>query len=358
MKIKELLFYLFALATLVFVSCESDTPIDNELPEEVSKSVIILSEGSFGLNDSKLAKYWIEDELLEEDYFGSVNGRGLGDTANRMLIYGSKLYIVMNVSGTIEVIDPITGKSIKQIPMKQNDGSSKEPRQIAAHGGKVYITSYDDTVTRIDTLTLQSDATITVGMDPDGIAISNGKIYVSNSGGLNYLNGYNNTLSIIDINSFSVTSEIEVGVNPNDLQADSDGDIYISTIGNYFDIPGEFQKLNPATLEVTTIEAVANPGKFIINDDKAYIITGSYGNPYSVLVYDCLTERVITDNFITDGTQIDIIHSISIDSESGDIFIMESDYITPGTVYWFNKDGKLIQKFSAIGVNPTAAIVL
>lgn len=40
------------------------------------------------------------------------------------------------------------------------------------HIGKgVYVTSYDDTVTRIDTATLAIDGSVEVGRDPDGICI-------------------------------------------------------------------------------------------------------------------------------------------------------------------------------------------
>ena len=52
-----------------------------------------------------------------------------------MILYGSKLYIVMNVSGTIEIVDPSTGTSLKQIEMKNDDDTSKEPRQIASYNG-------------------------------------------------------------------------------------------------------------------------------------------------------------------------------------------------------------------------------
>lgn len=357
MNIKRLSVYVFALLAILFTACEKDTPIDNEIPEE-AKSILILSEGSSGHNDSKLSKYWIEDEIFEENYFTKANNRGLGDTANDMLLYGSKLYILVNVSGTVEVIDPATGKSIKQIQMKTTDGTSKEPRQIAAYDGKLYVTSFDDTVTRIDTLTLQVDAEIVSGMDPEGITISNGKIYVANSGGLNFMNGYNNTLSIIDVASFTKTDEIEVVINPADVDKDSKGNIYISSIGDYVNVAGAFQKLDPATKQVTLIEEVGATGRFVINNDYAYIIKGEYGSPHTVLVYDCINEEIVTDNFITDGTELGTINNISIDPQTEDVFIMEAEYAIPGNVYWFGKDGELKLKLPAIGMYPTSVVVL
>src|SRR5690554_3542845 len=215
MNNKFLFLTLTLITTILFFSCSDiDKPIETEPTN--NKTLFILSEGDFNKNNSTLAKFDIETGNVIKEYFREVNKRKLGDVGNDMLQYGSKLYIVMNVSGTIEVVDKLTGKSIRQIQMKLEDKSSKEPRQIAAHEGKVYVTSYDDTVTRIDTVTLEQDASIEVGLNPDGIVISNNKIYVANSGGLN-LNNYNNTLSIIDIASFTVDKEIEVGVNPTNL---------------------------------------------------------------------------------------------------------------------------------------------
>lgn len=354
---KKHFIYLLAIVGLFLISCENETTTSPDTSEE-SSSLLILTEGGIGHNNSTLANFSIEDEVLIYDYFRSANNRGLGDTSNEMILYGSKLYIIVNVSGTIEVLDPKTGKSIKQIPMKMEDGQSKQPRQIAAYGGKIYVTSFDDTVTRIDTLTLQADASITVGLDPEGITISDGKLYVSNSGGLNFMNDYDNTISVIDVATFTLDKEIEVVINPSDLGKDSNGNIYIASIGNYFDVFGAFQKFNTTTQEVSVIEEVGAPGKFIIHDNIAYIIKGSYGNPYSVLVYDCLNSKIVRDNFITDNTGIEIIHSIDIDPETGDMFIMESDYSTPGTVYWFNKEGQLKVKIPAVGINPTAAVIL
>lgn len=352
MKRKNLLLTLSLTGLIILVSCsDNDNPIEQKPIN--NNTILILNEGNFNQNNSTLAKYDIETGSIIKNFFREVNMRGLGDVGNDMIKYGSKLYIVMNVSGTIEIADASTGKSIRQISMKMEDGSSKQPRQLIAHEGKVYVTSFDDTVTRIDTVSLDIDGTVKVGLDPDGIEIINNKIYVANSGGLNFLDGYNNTLSIIDISSFTVEKEIEVAVNPTNIGKDNRGNIYISALGNYTDIGASFQKITTDG-RVTTIEEITSPGKFVIFENRAYIIQGSYGNPYSVLVYDCLTEQVISDNFITDGTEVGIIHGIDVNKETGDVIIMETDYQTPGTVYCFTKEGKLKYKIAAIGLIPTA----
>ena len=71
----------------------------------------ILSEGLFNLNNSSLGRYVFGSGQLTYDYFRNCNRRGLGDTANDMEIYDGKLYVVVNVSSVIEIIDLQTGQS-------------------------------------------------------------------------------------------------------------------------------------------------------------------------------------------------------------------------------------------------------
>ena len=358
------IFYYLSLLTALFIplttACsDDDGPIDEE-PEQGSEALLILSEGTWNGNNSTLSLYDIETGEIIKDYFRDVNQRGLGDTGNHMIRYGSKIYVAVNISSTIEVVDAMTGKSLRQIAMKQGDGTAKQPRQIASHDGKVYVTSYDDTVTRIDTLSLQIDGTVEVGLDPEGIVIKNNKIWVANSGGLNYENGYDNTVSVIDAVTFTEEKKIEVGTNPANLRADSQGNIYVSIIGNRNDILPAFKRINPASGAVTTIEEVTSPDRFVIWDNKAYIISGSYGNPYKVVVYDCLKEELLSDNFVTDGSELGIIYNIAADEKTGDIFLMEldTDYTAPGSVHCFSNEGKLKYTVPLVGINPTAVIVM
>lgn len=355
---KKQFFYLTVLTALFFASCsDGDTPVDNKTPKE-AKTLLILNEGGIGHNNSTLARYDLESGTLDKDYFRTVNNRGLGDTGNDMVKYGSKIYVVVNVSSTIEVMDGKTGKSLKQIPMKSENGSGKQPRQIAAHDGKVYVTSFDDTVVQIDTATYNIDATLTVGLDPDGICAGNSKIYVANSGGLNYMNGYDNTISVIDAVTFKEEKKVEVGTNPGTIGSDTQGDLYVSVLGNYSTVPASFKKLDAKSGNVITINEISSPGKFVISDNKAYIISGSYGNPYSLKIFDCLNEKLITENFITDGTEIGIINNVSVDAFSGDVFLTETDYTNPGNVYCFDKNGKLKYTLKTVGINPSVVVFM
>lgn len=356
MNKNRLFYYMILLAGLLLWSCADNDNPGEENPGK-GKALLILNEGSMQANNATLARYDLQEEVIDKTYFNTVNKKGLGDVANDMIQYGSKIYIAVNMSGTIEVLDAATGQSIRQIAMKTTGGQSKEPRRLAANGGKVYVTSFDDTVTRIDTVSLAVDGSVEVGMDPEGIAIKNNKIYVANSGGLNWANGYDNTLSVIDLTTFTEEKKIEVGTNPNAVQVDSQGDIYLSVTGNYGDKPAAFRVIHAGGSTAETIAGIGSPQKFVISNNRAYIISGAYQEPYRLVVYDCLEEKIIADNFISDGTEIAIMYNVSLDPLTGDLFITSTDYVHPGELYWFDQSGKLKKRLSAVGINPSVVLV-
>ena len=154
---------LLFVPTFMFVlsSCNDmeDQLRQNELPvAEEFTTFFVLSEGLFNLNNSTLAMYNLNTKETFTDFFLSVNKRGLGDTANDMGLYGSKLYVVVTVSSQVEILDASTGKSLKRIPMFNGQGIAREPRFIDFHNGKAYVCSFDGTVAKIDTTSMESFA--------------------------------------------------------------------------------------------------------------------------------------------------------------------------------------------------------
>ena len=256
------------------------------------------------------------------------------------------------------MIDAATGKSLEQIEMKTADDKPKQPRYAAAYGGKVYVTSYDDTVTRIDTVSLTIDGSVTVGRDPEGLCIKNGKIYVANSGGLDFPD-YDKTVSVIDLNSFEEIEQIEVGLNPYQVFADNQGDVYVNVRGNYDDIAPSFKKIKPSkdSYEVSTLTGVSI-SEFTIVNDKAYILHNDWGKESEVKVFDCKTEEVVTENFVTDGTSILNGYKITADAYSGDVYVTTSDYTTSGNVLCFDNKGECKFTLPSVGIGPNKIILL
>lgn len=352
---KTKLYALLILIVTIFTSCDiQDVPIDQNLPVATGH-IMVLSEGGYGQNNSTLACYDLNNKTSDNNFFATKNSRGLGDLANDMIKYGSKIYIVVNGSSQIEVINANTGESEKQIPMF-NGTSAKQPRYIVSYKNKVYVSSYDNTVTRIDTTTLNIDGSVIVGRNPEQLCVAGDKLYVTNSGGLDFPN-FDNTVSVIDLSTFTETTKITVGLNPTKIKADGNGNLFVVCNGNYSTDLGEFQKIDTKTNTVTTISDVS-AYNFTIYNNMAYFY--EYGDT-AIKVYDCVTEKITNKNFISDATtfpDLSYIYSINVDAYNGDVYISTTDYKTNGNVYCFDKDGKLKYELVNVGLNPNTVLFL
>lgn len=354
------------LFPLFFIACddlEDKTSMvagkSGDVFETGTAEMYILSEGLFNQNNGSLARYSFDQKMRTNNYFTANNQRGLGDTANDLAIYGNKMYVVVNVSSTVEVIDFPSGKSIRQISMLREDGSSRQPRSIAFDKDKAYVCSFDGTVARIDTTSLVVEEVVTVGRNADNICVQNGKLYVSNSGGLDYSgSGVDTTVSVIDIATFKETKKIEVGPNPGKILPGLDDAVYLVTRGSDIEA-GDYRlvKIDSRTDAVAKVydEKVLS---FTLDGPIAYLYTYNYQTKNSAIkVFDLNKGEVIRENFITDGTMVHTPYSIQMNPFSGNIYITEAyNYTVRGDVLCFNQQGQLQYRLNEIGLNPNVIV--
>ena len=244
MRLTKVLLYGLCSSIIILASCKKD---DDPTGDVILKNgMFALCEGLFQQNNSSLTWVNFNNGSSVKGFFQNKNERGLGDTGNDMRRYGGKIYIVVNVSSTIEVLNASTGFVQEQIQMIEN-GVSKQPRSIAFSGGKAYISCYDGFVDVLDTASLTIVNRIPVGSNPEGLEVSGDKLFVANSGGLNFP-AVDSTVSIIDLNTEMELSRVVVGKNPGDVEVDSQGDVYVISRGDYTTIPSRMHPGMPTGL--------------------------------------------------------------------------------------------------------------
>jgi len=336
-----------------FISCREEIEI---FPDEITAihGFYLLNEGNMGSNKSTLDYYDYETGTFHRNIYASVNPnvpKELGDVGNDILIYGSKLYVVLNGSNKIEIMEAKTAKRISQINIPNC-------RNMVCHGGYVYVTSYAGPVqtnpeyqqigyvAKIDTASLQIIDKCLVGLQPDGLDIANGKIYVANSGG--YLSpNYENRVSVIDVATFKELKNIEVALNLHRVCADKQGNVWVSARGDYFNTPSKLYCIDSQTDQLTDSinMAVSN---FHLDDDKLYIISTMWNNEtmnndigYGIV--DVVSKQIISNKFIMDGTdgEIKMPYGIAVNPITKEIFVTDAkNYVSPGVLYCFDKEGK------------------
>lgn len=338
----------------------SSDEIDLEKPEETTayRGFYLLNEGNMGSNKSTLDFYDFDSGTYSRNIYAEVNPdvpKELGDVGNDLQIYGSKLYAVINVSNKVEVMDAQTATRIGQIEIPNC-------RYIQFEGKYAYVTSYagpveinpDYTqrgfVAKVDTATLQVVDECLVGFQPDELAIVDGKIYVANSGG--YMgagssDNYERTVSVIDLESFTEEKRIDVAANLHRVRADQRGDLWVSSRGDYKELPSRLFFIDSEKQTVTDTLDIPVSSCYL-SGDSLYVCSVSwsyitYSNEITYAIVNTKTREVVTRNFITDGTdeEIEIPYGVMVHPVSGDIFLADAgNYVTPGMLYCFDRNGK------------------
>ena len=226
---------------------------------ETAKKLFVLNEGGMGSNNAALDFLRFSDGNYITGAFKKMNpevAAGLGDVGNDIAVHGDEVWIVVNNSGLVEVISAKDETEIAaiQVPTPRNIAFDDRYAYVTSWAGAYATGSYDEngiyTVTdsknpkgqvyRIDLKTRKVSGNVEVGYQPEGIAYHDGKLYVANSGGISSQlppdYSYDNTVSIIDTESFKVTHTLEVQVNLKNVYSDGKGKIYVTTMGNFWDV--------------------------------------------------------------------------------------------------------------------------
>ncbi len=324
-------------------------------PDSPVAGFYLLNEGNMGSNKCTLDFYDYSTGVYWRNIYAEMNPgvvKELGDVGNDIKVYGSKVYAVINCSHKVEVLDALTGIRIGQIDIPNC-------RYIQFHDGKAYVSSYvgpvqinpkapKGMVYEIDTESLAVTRTVTVGYQPEEMAIIDGYLYVANSGGYREPD-YDNTVSVVDLESFRQVRLIPVAINLHRLRADGKGRLWVNSRGNHADIPSRLLMLERGGGEFRLSETFPFPcSNFTIHGNRLYFFSAEWNedtqnNSVGYGVIDLDTLELLTDNFITDGTErkIAVPYGLAVNPANGDIFLTDArNYVSSGTLYCFSPEGK------------------
>ncbi len=368
MKITPLhIFFLIILPLLLAsTSCREDELVvpteydiigDTHQAESSIRGFYLVNEGNMGSNKCTLDFCDFATGLYARNFYAERNPdeiKELGDVGNDIGIYGSKLYVVVNCSHKVEVMDAYTGKKITQINIPNC-------RYIRFHRGKAYVSSYvgpvlidpaapKGAVYQIDTLSLKATAKVSVGYQPEEMEIVDDYMYVANSGGYRAPK-YDNTVSVIQMIDFKQVQQIPVGINLHRLKKDRYGKLWVSSRGDYQTRPSRLyvmeKKKGYNQMTVTDTIPVACSNMAFFGDSLYYYATEwnnfTASNTISYGIIDIRTKEIVSCNFITDGTDNEIIipYGIAIHPETGDIYVTDAkNYVSSGTLYCFDRKGR------------------
>ncbi len=360
MILKRLFFWSAAIAAVTLSACRKEEQIVPSTSTSVTegemgeiKGFFLLNEGNMGSNKSTLDYFDYETGVYTKNIYAERNPgvvKELGDVGNDIQIYGNKLYAVINCSHFVEVMDVSTAKHITQI-------SIPNCRYIVFKDRYAYVSSYAGPVqidpnarlgyvAKVDTVTLSVVGTCTVGYQPDEMVVAGNKLYVANSGGYRVPN-YDRTVSVIDLDTFEEIKKIDVAINLHRLELDKYGQIWVSSRGDYYDVPSKTFVIDSRTDEVIDVLKLLPNSEMTVCGDSLYVYSTEWSyhtqsNTISYAIVNVRTRKVVTRNFITDGTERGIVipYGVAVNPQTHEILVTDAkDYVTPGTLYCFNLDG-------------------
>lgn len=342
--------YLGVLILCFFMlSCKKKNVEKNEQVSSISKGYLVLNEGLFNQNNASLTWYDVKTGNITLDVFQTNNQRGLGDTGNDMIRYGNKIYVVVNVSSIIEVLDAKTLKSVKQIPMIAGN-KSKQPRNILGYGSNVFVSCFDGYVDVIDTVGFQIIKRIKVGDNPENLCLLNQQLLVANSGGLNPPQ-MDSTISIVDVHTLSEVKKITVGMNPGKIIKGLNSNVYVITRGNYNKVDPSWKLVNIINGEIEKTFNENILAMEIFQDSLLLINT----NNQSLSLFSMKKNNIKINDFISLSGFVNPYNVQFLPSNS-EIYVTDANgYVNQGYVSIFDLNGKLKEKFKA-GLNPSKII--
>ena len=352
-----------ALAALLpMAGCRKEIPMIRSEAEYVTsptsperiEGFFLVNEGNMGSNKCTIDHFNARTGGYQRNIYPERNPdvvKELGDVGNDIAIHKDRLYVVVNCSNLVEVMDVHTAEHIGSI-------SIPNCRYIVFEGDRAYVSSYagpvqidpearPGKVVEIDTESLTITREVVVGYQPEEMVITGGRLYVANSGGYRFPN-YDRTVSVVDLESLEVVNTIDVAINLHRMELDRYGRIYVSSRGDYYGTGSDIYVIDAATEKVIGNLGIA-ASEMCIDDDRLYTISTEWSytsssNEVSYAVYDTAKQRIVSHNFITDGTEkeISLPYGLAVNPETKEIFVCDAtNYVTPGYLYCFTPEGTL-----------------
>lgn len=368
MKTVRKILFLPLLCLAVLFACreiELVVPTEYELlpgvpiaPDARPAGMYLLNEANMGSNKSSIDYVDFRNAYYVRNIYAERNPevvKELGDVGNDIQIYGNKLYAVINCSHKVEVMDVRTCKRIGQVDIPNC-------RYIRFAKGKAYVSAYVGPVAidpnaqlgavyEVDTASLAVTRKVTVGYQPDELEVLGEYLYVANSGGYRAPD-YDSTVSVVEIYGMKQIQKIPVGINLHRIRKDRYGKLWVTSRGDYNTIPSRLYVLDRKdknSKEMVVKDTLDIPcSEMYIQGDSLYFYSVEWNkqteqNTVTYGIIDVRTGQLVTDHFITDGTEQDIVipYGICVHPTTGDIYVTDAkNYVSSGVLHCYDRHGK------------------
>ncbi|HAM11524.1 MAG: hypothetical protein A2X05_14540 [Bacteroidetes bacterium GWE2_41_25] len=315
---------------IIFISCDKNS--DDRNGSFLSGSgAFIINEGNFMGGNGSLSFYSYDSLKIYNDIFINANGRPLGDVPNSLAISGERIYIVVNNSGKVEVVDKNTLESVKTIT------GLIAPRNISiVSSTKAYVSSiYSDSVTVLDLTDNSISGFINLRRSSEAIAVIRNKAFISNwVGGAEVL--------VIDTDRDKVIDSISVAMEPESMVIDKNKMLWVLCNGGwkrefYAELIGVNTSTNVIEKRLVFPTKLASPSCLQIDGDGSTL----YYLESGLRKMKTDAETVPATPYIAESGHY--FYKMGINPVNGDILVTDAvDYQQKGHLLIYDSAGKLL----------------
>jgi DNA-binding beta-propeller fold protein YncE len=342
------IFIILFLST-IFIACKKNNSDKNTFVLQ-KPGVFISNEGNFTYGNASLSYIDFTADTIYNYIFKKSTTYPLGDVAQSMSLINGKLYIVINNSGKIYIINPNNANYIGKI------NKLTSPRYIIPiDSTKAYVSDlYSKSVSIINLKNNKITGNININAPSEQMLAYSNYIFVV---------CWNKSHKLVKINKQTnqVADSINITYQPNSLVIDKYNRLWVLSDGGLDPDTNKDQKpaltcINPDNMQIIKkfefASKSASPTHLCINykKDTLFFLNSSWSNTSNIVNAGVFRMSVDAKNlpaqaFIPEKKEL--FYSLAVNNNS-QIFVSDAiDYVQPGIILKYSSNGNLIKKYQA-----------
>lgn len=314
---------------LFFAACKKDKTIDS-----TTGNLLLLNEGTFNMGNAEISIYDRQTKQISNAVFYLKNRYPLGDVAQSVFQYNKELFVIVNNSAKIEVLDVATFQVKRTI---QIPNSSPRYMQLLNDSIAVVTELYADKIWHINIYTGNIVNTTTTNGWTEQIVAASSKLFIAQKKRFNST-ASENAILIFNQSNFQ---KISLAEDIAAMVGDGNNQLYLLLLDMHQ--AAKIVKLNTQTFAMQTVHIFAaneKPTLLLFNKTTQqlnFVMNGVYAVETNAIqkIIDLPVGNYYAFNMTVDG----------------DYFISDAiDFVQRSKVYQYNSSFSLVNTFYA-GVN-------
>lgn len=332
---KKILLPLFAVAALYSCSnTDDDTATIVDPNAKYLNGYFMTNEGNFGTPNGSVSHLSTDLNTLTNNIFKSANAKDLGDVVQSLVVDGDYVFIIVNNSNTIEVVNKKTFKTVHTIT--ENVVS---PRYAVVKNNKLYVTSAKKAVNVYDAKTFGFIKSIELNETAKNIVATTTYIYAVDDDAFSQ----SMVVEIIDPNTDTNTVDLTFD-NPIKGLATNGQFVYVLETN---DTGSKISKIE-GTTKTTALNIAQAKTRYLVADDSNLYYTAGTG------IYK--TSEAITSegtklfDIVPNNDGFSMLYGFNVLNKN--IFVSDAKGFTDkGVVTIYKEDGTIVKEYQT-GMGP------